>query len=260
MRKKLLTLVMALAMVFAVAVPAGVASAVSDVTWQGQSDRDVAVNVDAVQNATRKNASGAKITSNAHSADFPGIYFIWDSKQKDDGYLKVDAGVFKDGYSSFVLTAKESNTYWDFTIALQPGQQKTADDCYVFFVPKVFDNKNINMVFVSEYNTTPVGQSYDRYLAYVELWNDFYTGKYGPDYVAGTYYGNILYNSGGIDHYYALLAYYGADSLPPYYHFDAGMKAVYDQWADALEPGLQQVADAAGVNLQDYVKNHPSNL
>jgi len=131
-------------------------AAVSAVEWKGDTDKAVAVNIDAVASA-RKNASGTKITSNAHSADFPGIYFIWDSKQKDNGYLKVDATVF-DAYESFTLTSKESNTYWDFVIKIQPGQQKTDDNCYVFFIPKVYNNKNINMVFIDGYveKTTPI--------------------------------------------------------------------------------------------------------
>jgi len=126
------------------------AKAVSGLVWNGASDVAVAANIDAVANDTRKNASGAKITSNAHSADFPGIYFIWDSKQKDNGYLKVDAAVF-DKYVGFTLTSKESNTYWDFNISIQPGQEKTGDNCYVFYIPKVYNNKNINMVFISAF-------------------------------------------------------------------------------------------------------------
>jgi len=126
------------------------AKAVSGLVWNGASDKAVAADIDAVANDTRKNASGAKITSNAHSADFPGIYFIWDSKQKDNGYLKVDAAVF-DKYSGFTLTSKESNTYWDFAISVQDGQEQTADNCYVFFIPRAQNNKNINMVFVSDY-------------------------------------------------------------------------------------------------------------
>jgi len=124
------------------------------VTWNGASDIAVAVNIGADQNDTRKNASGPKITSNAHSADFPGIYFIWDSKQKDNGYLKVAASVF-DVYESFILTSKESNTYWDFPIALQGEQEMTNDGCYVFFIPKAQNNKNINMVFVGEFILKP---------------------------------------------------------------------------------------------------------
>ena len=131
------------------------AKVLSDVVWKGESDKAVAANIVAVANATRNNASGIKITSNAHSADFPDMYFIWDSKQKDAGYLKVKASVFGK-YGSFVLTSKESNNYWDFPIALQPGQAQTDDGCYVFFIPKVVekDSKgksfNINMVFLSE--------------------------------------------------------------------------------------------------------------
>ena len=125
---------------------------VSGIVWNGASDVAVAVNIGATA-SDRKNASGAKITSNAHSADFPGIYFIWDSKQKDHGYLKVSADVF-DVYNGFILTAKMTNEYWDFRIEVQYGQKMTSDGCYVFFIPKLLekDSKgklfNINMVFI----------------------------------------------------------------------------------------------------------------
>ena len=120
-----------------------------DLVWNGANDREVAAVIEAVQNDTRKNASGPKITSNAHSAEFPGIYFIWDSKQSDNGYLKVHASVF-DKSDSFTLTAKTSNSYWDFEITIHPGQEMTEDDCFVFYIPKVNDGKKINMVFISE--------------------------------------------------------------------------------------------------------------
>ena len=130
------------------------AAAPSNIVWNGAPDRAVAADIAAVQNTTRKNASGTKIPSNAHSADFPGIYFIWDSKQKDNGYLKVDANVFNT-YASFTLTSKESNTYWDFEISPQTGQSLTADGCYVFFIPKVYNQKNINMVFIGAVTPVP---------------------------------------------------------------------------------------------------------
>jgi len=134
----------------------------STIVWNGAADRAAAVTMGAVINDTRKNASGPKITSNAHSADFPGIYFIWDSKQSDSGYLKVKASLLEQ-YESFVLTAKVSNTYWDFVISLQDGQEITADNCFVFFIPKVQEvGKNINMVFVSEFKEKPlVAQALD---------------------------------------------------------------------------------------------------
>jgi len=121
---------------------------ISQVLWNNEADKDKAVNIEAVQNTSCKNASGVKITSNAHSDAFPGIYFIWDSKQKDSGFLKVSAPVF-DFFESFTLTAKQANVYWDFLIAPIEGQQLTEDNCYVFFIPKVNNNKNINMVFLS---------------------------------------------------------------------------------------------------------------
>lgn len=168
MFKKLSILAIVVVMAFGVALAANSkafalnaasAKTTSTIVWNGEPDKAVAKNIDAVQNNTRKNASGAKITSNAHSDDFPGIYFIWDSKQKDNGYLKVESWVF-DKYESFVLTSKESSTYWDFTIALQDGQSMTSDGCYVFYIPKVYNNKNINMVFVSEFTNNEVVSHY----------------------------------------------------------------------------------------------------
>ena len=122
------------------------------VVWNGATDRAFAVNIKAVQNKDKTNASGVKITSNSHSETFPGIYFIWDWKQPDNGYLKVSASIF-DQYCSFVLTSKEANTFWDFKIELtqlQRATMKTADNCYVFFIPRAQNNKNINMVFLDE--------------------------------------------------------------------------------------------------------------
>ncbi|HCC35458.1 MAG TPA: hypothetical protein DEQ02_07430 [Ruminococcaceae bacterium] len=124
----------------------GITLAAAEFEWRGAPDRAAAADITPEKNTTRKNASGVKIPSNAHSADFPGIYFIWDAKQKDNGYLKVSAGVF-DEYESFILTTKTSNTYWDFKITPQAGQAKTDDNCYVFFIPKM-NEKNINMVFI----------------------------------------------------------------------------------------------------------------
>jgi len=150
MKKGILSAVLSFVIALVAVVPAFAKQPVSTVVWNGETDKAVAANIKEERNDTRKNASGAKITSNAHSADFPGIYFIWDSKQKDNGYLKVEASLFNQ-YESFTLTAKESNAYWDFEIMPQEGQKKTADDCYVFFIPKSYNNKNINMVFVGEW-------------------------------------------------------------------------------------------------------------
>ena len=471
--------------------------------FNAATDKAVAVNIKEVRNDTRKNASGEKITSNAHSAKYPGIFFIWDSKQKDNGYLVVSECVF-DYYKSFVLTSKNSNEFWDFPIALQEGQ-KAVNGAYIFFIPKAQNNKNINMVFVSEWAQKPVdtkkvhvnlgfigyylydgivmstsihwqnledgecidwdavdaayadwiaqgglapdrtlwqtsgyasftfedyankchgdfnigqlenyyksyyvdpgyvapsaptsvcivafehmsggqygyvgmsytggsapvqlfqlagndytyeivsrlpwpglnnlagvqlpvigsmnpvfnvlgnpnvaGQqtmaragyyivegtpkaggekivinivitptvqdqakldisideyfscadfdfdyiepivvSYERYLAYVEIWNDIFlaNGEHSSEI------GAILTASGGTAHYQALLACYGAASLPPYYHFDDSKKEEwYDNWADQLEPGLKTVCAELGIDLDEYVKNHKSNI
>jgi len=118
-----------------------------------QDDRDQAVTLTGHQNLTKKSANGDKITSNAHSADFPGIYFYWDSKQKDDGILKIDAEVFET-VGSFVLTVKDADKYYDFDVNLDKGQVKSKDPgtgltYYTFKIPRAtFNDKNININMV----------------------------------------------------------------------------------------------------------------
>jgi len=118
------------------------------------SDNDRAVAVGNVKfgPSERTNASGpGKITSNAHSADYPGIFFFWDSKQKDDGLLKVEAAYF-DHFDDFVLTVKDSSVYIDFLIILQEDQKQTEDGYYTFIIPRdLINDKNINMVWVDKF-------------------------------------------------------------------------------------------------------------
>ena len=120
------------------------------INWNGEVDKTIAKNIDAVENTTRSNASGPTIRSHKYNADFPGIFFIWDFRQNDSGYLKILAGLFN-LYESFTLTSKESNTYWDFVIKPQAGQDITEDGCFIFFLPRARNNRDINMVFVSKF-------------------------------------------------------------------------------------------------------------
>ena len=128
-------------------------NAFNDVVWKGASDKAVAfMEVEYDRNNTQKNTSSAKISSNAQNTDFSGISFVWDSKLKNNGYLKIKAELFE-MYKSITLTTKESNTFWDFTIAVQPGQRMTNDGCYVFNIPKIYNNsKNIKSVFITYVN------------------------------------------------------------------------------------------------------------
>lgn len=130
-------------------VPAASAKGEPTLVWNGDADKVVAVEVEGNANITRGNASGAKITSNAHSGDFPGIYFIFDAKQKDKGFLKVDAKVFRK-FVSFTVTTKEGNAYTNYLIAPKFGQEKTSDDCYVFLLDSVASAKKINMAFIDD--------------------------------------------------------------------------------------------------------------
>ena len=119
----------------------------------------------------RTNASGKDISSGAQETGFPDIYFFWDPKQKDNGYLKVDFFMF-DKYESFVLTTKEANKYWDFLIQPVKGQEVTEDGFYVFFIGK--QEKNINGVYISDFVDKvlfgpPAEQSY---FSYTELVGD----------------------------------------------------------------------------------------
>jgi GH35 family endo-1,4-beta-xylanase len=153
---RLLAVIMLLS-VFAVA-PVTAAAAAGGLTlvWNGEADKQVAMNVDGQANTTRRNASGAKITSNANSDAFPGIYFIFDAKQKDRGFLKVHAKVFRK-YASFTLTTKAGNAYTDYLIAPVSGQQRTSDGGFVFLLDEVASSKNINMVFVDDALLIPLG-------------------------------------------------------------------------------------------------------
>jgi len=133
-----------------------------------------------IPNNPRNNASGDKISSNAHSADFPGLYFYWDDKQKDNGTLLVNPEVFnlfKGG--EFTLTAKNSNNYWGYTIS--PATGTLIDGVYAFGIlkqikyneignngkvsAKTEDLKNINMVFID-------GEYKDAYVVISKLWKD----------------------------------------------------------------------------------------
>jgi len=110
----------------------------------------------------RGNASGDKIPSNAHSADYPGLYFYWNDKQRDDGVLLVDPFVFTlfEG-GTFTVTAKTSNCYWGH--ALSATDIDAYDEASGLYIYNVFRNcmykdkkgnllkddmKNINMIFI----------------------------------------------------------------------------------------------------------------
>ena len=129
-----------------------------------------------VRNDLRSSANGDKIPSNAHSADYPGLYFYWDDKQKDDGVLLVDEYVFSLFKGEmFYLTAKNSNTYWSFPIVADKAQLVTGYEfLYAFNIPKNFmytdgkkevkeQLKNINMVFID-------GQYKDAQFKIVKNW------------------------------------------------------------------------------------------
>jgi GH35 family endo-1,4-beta-xylanase len=148
---RVLAVVMLLAVFASASAPAAAA-----IVWRGDADKGVALQVEGQANGTRGNASGAKITSNANNDVFPGIYFIFDSGQKDRGYLKVSASVFRK-YASFTVTTKAANAYTDYLIAPEAGQQRSSDGCFVFLLDDVASTKHINMAFIDEALLRPLG-------------------------------------------------------------------------------------------------------
>lgn len=102
-----------------------------------------------------------------------------------------------------------------------------------------------------------IGDEVYRYLAYVELWNDFYTDKIP----GGAQYKSYLANEGGGSaHYAALLAYYEANSLPLYTGFNPNVmtEEFCENWADVFESVLRELyEDIFGLgSLSDYVENY----
>jgi len=162
MKKRLLSLSLALPLFAALAAPAFAAPAPkpadpASLTWNAKYAAAVTLTA---KPSAKTNASGDKIASNAQSADFPGLYFYWNDQQKDNGVLLVDPSVFKWFRDDmFTLTAKNSNNYWDYQIAKKDAY--LIDGVYAYGIPKQFqvlDNKgktateslkNINMVFIS---------------------------------------------------------------------------------------------------------------
>jgi hypothetical protein len=172
--KKSIILVLALVAVFAFSTVALAGGPVPgnpawDVKYKG------AAQLEAIE-SPRTNATGDKITSNAHSADFPGLYFYWDDKQKDDGVLLVLPEVF-DLFvkGQFTLTAKNSNAYWGYEI--KPDAAHKIDGVYAYGIPRNFmyadkkgkivkeELKNINMVFID-------GEYKDAAFDIVKVWKD----------------------------------------------------------------------------------------
>jgi len=185
--KKIISLVFAFTMVFVLAATAMAAPAPKDgvdlkgnaMTWSaadnaavashftGSTQKDKSVPSTALipVPSARSNASGDKITSNAHSGDYPGLYFYWNDKQKDDGFLKVDPAIFTWFEEDwFIVTAKNSNAYWDYKIVLNEGYV-TSEGYLLYQIPRYFmyteannkngkvtevkdELKNINMIFI----------------------------------------------------------------------------------------------------------------
>ena len=86
-------------------------------------------------------------------------------------------------------------------------------------------------------------RAFCRYTTYVYVWNRLWTGV--CPYHGGAFANApFLAQQGGTDHYLALLAHHGVDSMPHFFAFNINMTATYDYWADRLEVGLLMVFSA----------------
>ncbi|MCL1976751.1 MAG: prealbumin-like fold domain-containing protein [Candidatus Bathyarchaeota archaeon] len=148
----------------------------------------------------RGNAAGDKISSNAHSGDYPGVYFRWDEKQKMPGVFLVEDwvfGLFEGGV--FYLTAKTSNSYYKYEISKATGVVK--DGVYVYGIPKEVmgkDNKgkdspdtlkNINMVFID-------GQYKSAQILLAKAWYDANNRLIWKPFEVFSYNNKLEFNNG----------------------------------------------------------------
>jgi hypothetical protein len=161
MSKKWLSILLTVVMVFALVATAIAAPAPKpgDPAWKSSySGKGYEA---PCSESKRTDASGDKISSNAHSGDFPGIYFYWDDKQKNDGVLLVADEFFNwfKGENEFFITAKNSNAYWDYAIVkgagevVAPGISAYKIPRYIMYIDKKGKEtkdelKNINMIFI----------------------------------------------------------------------------------------------------------------
>jgi GH35 family endo-1,4-beta-xylanase len=129
--------------------------AAAGIDWYGYQDKLLAIQVSGQVNP-RGSDSGVRITSNAYSAEFPGIYFTYDSYLKDIVFVKACASLFK-RYASFTVTTKAANVYTDYVIAPEPSQQRTRNDCFVFVLDDPASDKHINMAFIDSALLRPLG-------------------------------------------------------------------------------------------------------
>ncbi len=168
-KRRTIALLLAFALIFASGSAALAANAPeNNVVWYGQTDTQVAQFPESGWfGSDRTNASGEKITSNAHSTDVGSMYFRWADKQNVDTYLKVESCVF-DKWESFVLTAKTTKDYYDITIKPVEGQELTSDGCYVFYLPRIIEKGKkgdeyfvINMVFFGGYTEKETGTDHE---------------------------------------------------------------------------------------------------
>jgi len=170
MKKRILSLALAISMIFAFSIPALAAPAPKqgDPMW---NDAYKGIGYEAPRTTSaRTSADGDKISSNAHSGDVPGLYFYWDDNNKStlDATLLVDKSFFElvkgeVGSRSFTITAKNSNAYWDYKIEEGKGivVSSVSEDVSAYKIPRYFmykdknnkdvkdELKNINMIFIS---------------------------------------------------------------------------------------------------------------
>ena len=182
----------------------------------------------------------------------PGQCIDW-SIMDADLTAWIEKGGLDQPHTGFVTSGSEPITVGDHAKA-----------CYEDFGPGQYDFYTEFVYGVHEVDLDPgfvlpeVLVQFDRYLADVSLWNDLYAAF---PYLT-TQEGNWLHDEGGMAHYNALLAAFGADDLPPYWHFEWDGIDKYTMWAEALEVGLKHLLDnheELGIDLTAFQERFDAN-
>ncbi len=140
--KRFLSALLAAMMLCALLVPASLAKGTDPIPGYDKAGAKAVTYLDATK--ADADSMSVKIPSNAHyDVLAPTVYFDWDAKQKDDGYLTVLPGYF-DKYESLTIVVKASSEYRKAVV--------TAPGTYLInkFVSKGKVH-NINMVWIGDF-------------------------------------------------------------------------------------------------------------
>ena len=138
------------------------------------------------------------------------------------------------------------------------------NDTWVSYSNKsgVPNGKNVQLTGIGKY-APPTNPEYLKYRAYVQLWNDLYTGGREGSTVEVINDANVrqALHDGGIAHYYALVAFYGEENVVAYDGFspeDVSLLESEGNWVNPIESSLYVALEYMGLTGQaadEYLAN-----